>query len=274
MIELSSVALLHPRGGSFLVSDATLTVGSGQVALVVAAAGVGSSRLLAAMLGEAPCENGSISLLGRETGKLRRASLRALRRRIGIVPQDLCLLEDRSAQLNVVMPLEIDGVPRSQTIHRATLALEAMELADEASLPIELLSRSARQRVAVARALVRDPDILLADHPTSDQDPAGAELVCRAFDRAAARGAACVVFGRDPMLRVHAEALGWSQWHLCDGRLAPLHTEAELQGDWAMPIDAFASAGSAPGAKAQGDDDESFANVVPFPSLARSAGAR
>ena len=155
------------------------------------------------------------------------------------------------------------------------LALERRLATAERQLS-ELTARGAVdvQRVAVARALVRDPDILLADHPTSDQDPAGAELVCRAFDRAAARGAACVVFGRDPMLRVHAEALGWSQWHLCDGRLAPLHTEAELQGDWAMPIDAFASAGSAPGAKAQGDDGESFANVVPFPSLARSAGAR
>lgn len=276
MIELSSVALLHPRGGSFLVSDATLTVAPRQVALIVAAAGAGSSRLLSAMLGETPCENGGVSLFGREVGKLRRASLRALRRRIGIVPQDLCLLEDRSAQLNVVMPLEIDGVPRSQTIGQAAAALQAMELTDEASLPVELLSRSARQRVAVARALVREPDIVLADQPTTHQDPAGAELVCRAFDRAAARGAACLVIGRDPMLRVHAEMMGWSQWLLDEGRLVPLGAGAAA--DWSLPIEgppglADASIGAeAPTGDPLGAPLDEFSNVVPFPGLARAGG--
>lgn len=280
MIELSSVALLHPRGGAFLVSDATLSVGAGQVALVMAPAGAGSSRLVAAMLGEAPCENGSISLFGRDVGKLRRSSLRVLRRRVGIVPQDLCLLDDRSAQLNVVMPLEIDGVPRSQTISRAAQALEALELTDEAALPVELLSRSARQRVAVARALVRDPDIVLADQPTSDQDPAGAQLVCRALDRAAARGAACLVLGRDPMLRVHAEMMGWSQWQLESGRLVALHTGAEA--DWevegvgapprlAPPTHTAAPEVGPPPALAV---DELPGNVLPFPGLVRTAGAR
>lgn len=284
MIELSSVALLHPRGGRFLVSDATLTVAPRQVALIVAAAGSGSSRLLSAILGETPCENGGVTLLGREVGKLRRASLRVLRRRIGIVPQDLCLLEERSAQLNVVMPLEIDGVPRSQTIGQAAAALQAMELTDEASLPVELLSRSARQRVAVARALVRDPDIVLADQPTSHQDPAGAELVCRAFDRAAARGAACLVIGRDPMLRVHAEMMGWSQWLLDAGRLVPLGSGAAA--DWSLPMEASPelteeprkdlngpSIGDSIGASIEEPFDE-FSNVVPFPGLARSAGGR
>src|SRR5205085_2725143 len=81
--------------------------------LVVGAAGVGTSRLVAAALGEVALGAGRIEVLGRDVGKLRRSSLRLLRRRIGIVPQDLCLLEDRSAQLNVALPLEIDGVPRS-----------------------------------------------------------------------------------------------------------------------------------------------------------------
>lgn len=226
MIELTGVALPHPRGGSSLVSDATLAVERGQVVLVVAAAGLGSSRLLAAMLGEADCSAGHICLLGHDVGKLRRASLRKLRRKVGIVPQELCLLEYRSAQLNVVMPLEIDGVPRSASAARAAVVLEALGLAAEAQLPVDALSRSARQRVAVARALIRQPEILLADHPTSDQDAAGAQLVCHALDRAAAAGAACVVFSRDPMLRVHAETRGWGQWLLADGVLRPLHEGA------------------------------------------------
>lgn len=231
MIELSGVALLHPRSGSSLVEDATLIARGGQVVLVVAAAGLGSSRLMAAMIGEADCAAGQINLLGHDVGKLRRASLRKLRRRVGIVPQELSLLEDRSAQLNVVMPLEIDGVPRSVSIVRAIEVLDQLGLTDEASLPIDALSRSVRQRVAVARALIRKPDVILADHPTSDQDAAGAALVCRALDKAAAEGAACIVFSRDPMLRVHAEAAGWGQWALCSGQLLPLHLGAEASLD-------------------------------------------
>src|SRR6185312_11314549 len=99
-----------------------------------------------------------------------RSSLRTLRRKIGIVPQDLCLLEDRSAQLNVGLPLEIDGVPRAEWILRATDLLSQLALEEVMALPVEMLPQSARQRVAVARALIRKPDVVLADHPTSAQD--------------------------------------------------------------------------------------------------------
>src|ERR1044071_5943593 len=119
MIELVDVSLDHPRGGSALVTDANLKVSRGEVVLIVGAAGVGTSRMVAASLGEVPAVRGHIELLGHNVGKLRRSSLRLLRRRIGVVPQDLCLLEDRSAQLNVGLPLEIDGVPRSVTVVRA-----------------------------------------------------------------------------------------------------------------------------------------------------------
>jgi ABC-type ATPase involved in cell division len=78
------------------------------------------------MLGEVPASAGKIQVMGRDLTKLRRASLRLLRRRVGIVPQELSLLEDRSAQLNVVLPLEIDGIPRSMSIVRAGEVLEQL----------------------------------------------------------------------------------------------------------------------------------------------------
>ncbi|TMQ14820.1 MAG: ATP-binding cassette domain-containing protein [Deltaproteobacteria bacterium] len=118
-IELIDVRLDHPRGGPPLVRDANLRVTGGERALIVGAAGVGTSRLVAAVLGEVTPGAGRIEVLGRDVGKLRRSSLRLLRRRVGIVPQDLCLLEDRSAQLNIVLPLEIDGIPRSISIVNA-----------------------------------------------------------------------------------------------------------------------------------------------------------
>jgi ABC-type ATPase involved in cell division len=237
-----------------LVTDASLKVARGEVVLIVGAAGVGTSRLVAAALGEVPVNAGRIEVLGRDVGKLRRASLRLLRRRIGIVPQNLCLLEDRSAQLNVALPLEIDGVPRSTTILRAHALLHRLGLDFEAALPVEVLSEAERQRVAVARALVRDPELVIADHPTSSQDAVGAELVATALADAAAAGAAVLAIGRDLGLRAIAESRRWRTYALVHGTLRPLG-DIQLEDD---VIDELLV--------------ESVPNIVPFPLSARTAG--
>src|SRR5215831_13147138 len=221
-LELIDVRLDHPRGGAPLVRDANMRVTGGERVLIVGAAGVGTSRLAAAALGEVTPAAGRIEVLGRDVGKLRRSSLRLLRRRIGIVPQDLCLLEDRSAQLNVVLPLEIDGIPRSISIERAARVLALLGLESEAARPVGELAMAVRQRVAVARALVREPELVIADHPTSAQDAEGAELVCGAISDAADRGTACLVLGRDPALRAIAERDRWRQLAIIHGTLRPL----------------------------------------------------
>lgn len=257
VIDLVDVTLDHPRGGTPLLSGGSLGVATGEVVLVVGAAGVGTSRLVAAALGEVAPAAGRIDVFGRDVGKLRRASLRLIRRRIGIVPQDLCLLDDRSAQLNVVLPLEIDGIPREASIHRANQILAQLGLSDDAEQPIDQLSGAARQRVAVARAMVRDPELVIADHPTSMQDAAGAELVCTALAIAAARGAACVVFGRDPALLALAERHRWRRLGLIDGALRPFEEVG------ATTIQELSVVESAP----------AQTNVVPFPLAAAGAGA-
>lgn len=274
-IELVDVRLDHPRGASSppLVTNARLGLGHGEVVVIVGAAGVGTSRIIAAALGEVPCAEGHVEVFGRDVAKLRRSSLRLLRRRIGIVPQDLCLLEDRSAQLNVVLPLEIDGVPRAASIARAAEVLAAMGLEDEASLPVDCMSASARQRVAVARALVRDPELILADHPTSWQDAEGAERVCEAFYEAAAgRGASVLVFGRDPALRAIADRNKWKQMALIDGRLVSMEELADQAID-----DVLVAIDSVPTpiqTDDELDDDSAIPNLVRFPITARTAGAR
>lgn len=264
MIELVDVRLDHPRGGEPLVSGANLRVGRGDVVLIVGAAGVGTSRLVASMLGEVPASAGRIEVMGRDLTKLRRSSLRLMRRRVGVVPQDLCLLDDRSAQLNVALPLEIDGLPRSMTIVRANEVLAQLGLEHEAPLPLDCLSGAERQRVAVARALVRKPEIVIADHPTSMQDADGAELVCKAFADAAAAGAAVIVLGRDPALRAIAEHFGWRQLALIDRALRPLALADLASIDELLDKIDSTAAPPAP--------DEDIPNVVPFPLSARTAG--
>lgn len=274
MLELVDAAIDHPRGGAPLLAGANLKVGRGEVVLVVGAAGVGTSRLAAAALGEAVLARGRLEVFGRDVSKLRRSSLRLLRRRVGVVPQDLCLLEDRSAQLNVVLPLEIDGVPRSLSVVRAAEILALLELEEEAPLPVDCLSASARQRVAVARALVRDPDIVIADHPTSAQDAMGADLVCTAIQAAAVRGAACLVLGRDPALLQIGALYGWRQLGIADGQLLPLAELARagrsLDAVLGRPAPAPAPAPAAAAVIELTEDDE-LTNIVPFPFGARAA---
>jgi cell division transport system ATP-binding protein len=278
MIEMVDVRLDHPRGGEPLVSGANLKVARGEVVMIVGAAGVGTSRMVAAALGEWPASSGRIEVMGRDVSKLRRASLRLMRRRVGIVPQDLCLLDDRSAQLNVCLPLEIDGIPRSVSIVRAGEVLGAMRLTSEASLPVECLSAAEKQRVAVARALVRSPDIVIADHPTSMQDAAGAELVCTALAAAAARGAAVIVLGRDPALRMMAEKLGWTMYVLVEGKLRAMAELGSAVEEVLASVDSvqIAPAAEAPSASEElgdvGVEPDSQDNVVPFPLSARTAG--
>jgi ABC-type ATPase involved in cell division len=265
VIELVDVTLEHPRGGTPLLSSASLGIGSGETVLVVGAAGVGTSRLVAAALGEVDLADGRIEVLGRDVAKLRRSSLRLIRRRIGIVPQDLCLLDDRSALLNVVLPLEIDGVPREFSIIQATRILAALGLEAEADVRVDQLSMAARQRVALARAMVREPELVIADHPTSMQDAAGAELVCTSIAIAAARGAACVVFGRDPALLALAERHHWKRFGLVEGALRPL-SEIALE-----TIPTFES-GATPEITVEELPAPSMPNVLPFPLAAGGAG--
>lgn len=275
-IELVEVRLDHPRGGAPLVCEASMRVTGGERVLIVGAAGVGTSRLAAAVLGEVAPAAGRIEVLGRDVAKLRRSSLRLLRRRVGIVPQDLCLLEDRSAQLNVVLPLEIDGIPRSISVVRAARVLALLGLTAEAALPVGALSSAARQRVAVARALVREPELLIADHPTSAQDAEGAELVCGAIADAAERGTACLVLGRDPALRAIAERGGWRQLALVHGALRPL-SQIALEGmaiddllvdEASAPVRPAAAAAEPPGQAIDLPPD--LPNVLPFPIAARA----
>ncbi|HEX3760082.1 MAG TPA: ATP-binding cassette domain-containing protein [Kofleriaceae bacterium] len=268
-IELVDVRLDHPRGGAPLVREASIRVTGGERVLIVGAAGVGTSRLAAAALGEVAAAAGRIEVLGRDVARLRRSSLRLLRRRIGIVPQDLCLLEDRSAQLNVVLPLEIDGIPRSVSIERAARVLALLGLEAEAVRPVGELAMAARQRVAVARALVCEPELLIADHPTSAQDAEGAERVCDAIADAADRGAACLVLGRDPALRAIAERGGWRQLALVEGLIRPV-SQIAMQG---AALDDLLVDTSSPVAAADAAEPPP-PNVLPFPLAARPAGAR
>jgi len=274
MIELAGVRVEHPRGGAPLLDGADLVLGRGQVALLGAAAGAGSSRLCGVLTGEQVATTGRVELFGRDLRRLRRASLLRLRRRIGIVPQDLRLLGEATALANVVLPLDIDHVPRREASIRALESLGRVGLAAEAEVRIDELSYAERQRVAIARALVREPAIVIADQPTAHQDAGHAVAIARVLAEVAAAGTTVLVASRDEALWGLAGELGWRTLILRDGKIAPVADEVdEIIVEHVIEDDVLDSAPIEIAAEATPPPIEAIPNVVPFPITARTGGA-
>ncbi|MCE9578202.1 MAG: ATP-binding cassette domain-containing protein [Deltaproteobacteria bacterium] len=271
MIELAGVRLERPRAAASLLTGVDLSVGRGEVVLVSGGAGAGTSTLVAALYGDVAPVEGRVALFGRELGRLRRSSLLALRRRLGVVPQDLQLLPECSALANVVLPLEIDHVPRRDAEARATAALEQVGMSDDALVPVANLSMAARQKVAVARALVRQPSVIVADQPTAHQDADGAERIATALATAADHGAAVLITARDAHLLAAAARRSWRQLMIHGGRLIDVTDVVSFDVDVDIDVDdneeLVIETTEAP-------VEEAVPNVIVFPLSARSRGAR
>lgn len=205
MIELSGVHFAHDRGPA-LLADVELAIAPGEVVAVEVQAGAGATTLLRLLLGELTAR-GRVAFAGRDVAKLRTGSRAALRRRLGVVPQDLGLIGRATALDNVAIALEVCGVPRGERRARARALLTSVDV--EPDLPVDRLAMAARQRVAWARAIVRGPDAVLADQPTSHQDADGAGRFAQLVDDRAELGAACLVLTRDPHLIAAGARLGW-----------------------------------------------------------------
>lgn len=255
MIELAGVRVDHPRGGAPLLDGADLAIERGEVVLLGAPAGAGSSRLLATILGDHLVAEGKVALFGRDVARLRRSSLLRLRRKVGVIPEDLRLLPEASALVNVLLPLDIDHVPRKEAAVRAAEALGQVGLAAEVDVRVAELSLAERQRVAVARALVRSPSIVIADQPTSHQDAEHAAMIAHALTQAAATGATVLVASRDPVLWGLAPSSGWRTVVIAGAHVVAAGIAVEPE-----PYEVVVEA----------DVVESAPNVVPFPKVASS----
>jgi ABC-type ATPase involved in cell division len=269
MIVLAGVTFAHD-GGEPLLEDAALTVAPGEVVLIGAPAGAGASSLARLLAGRV-FGVGHVTIGGRDLARLRASSRAALRRRLGVVPQDLALVAERTALANVELALEVDGVPRSRRGIRAAEALAAVNVPAEPA--VAALPMAARQRVAWARAFVRNPDVLVADQPTSHQDADGAERFASLTAELAATGAACVILAREPHLVAAAARRGWRALTIHQRKIVDLGAIlAEEIDAGAHVVAEIARPGSSSDALVDGsiDIDLDDDNVVPFP-VARSA---
>lgn len=163
-----------------ILVDLNLTVRKGGMVAVTGASGSGKSTFLHLVGGMDRPDSGRIVIAGQDLGKLNKAELARFRNRhVGFVFQFHHLLPEFSAVENVMFPLLLRGMPRSEALSSARKLLEEVSLKDRADHRPGELSGGEQQRVAVARALAGSPSLLLADEPTGNLDVHSAEAIHR-----------------------------------------------------------------------------------------------
>jgi cell division transport system ATP-binding protein len=180
MISFNAVTKRYPEGIEAL-RDVSFEIGAGEMVFITGRSGAGKStlfRLLAAI--ERPT-SGSIVVNGQNLAALRKSAIPYLRRNFGLVFQDQKLLFDRSVLDNVLLPLAIVGLPAREAGRRARAALDKVGLLDREKAHPIALSGGEQQRLAIARAVVNRPSILLADEPTANLDAESAAAILEIF---------------------------------------------------------------------------------------------
>ena len=169
MISFSAVSKRYP-GGQEALRGVSFALEAGEFAFLTGHSGAGKSTLLKLIPAIERPTSGSVIVNGQNVGALKRAAVPYLRRNLGLVFQDQKLLYDRTVYDNVMLPLSFSGQPPREAARRVRAALDKVGLlARERANPIQL-SGGEQQRLAIARAVVNRPAMLVADEPTANLD--------------------------------------------------------------------------------------------------------
>jgi putative ABC transport system ATP-binding protein len=197
---LNACGLTYPADGSVL-RGARLAVGEREAVAVLGEPGSGKSALLAALCGLLEPASGTLWANGRPLHALRpEERAEVFRSRFGVLPQDARLLPELTVAENVALPLRLAGLSGAQATERSRIWLERFEIERYAPVRAATLTPPVARRAALARALVNEPIVLLADEPLAGLAGPTAEATARILRSiAVSHGTAVVVFTRDPM---------------------------------------------------------------------------
>jgi cell division transport system ATP-binding protein len=216
MIRFERVSKRYP-GGAEVLSELSFAVDKGQFVVLSGHSGAGKSTLLKLIAAIERPTAGSISVGGQDVGRIRRRAVPYLRRRLGLVFQDQKLLFDRSVLDNVMLPLNIAGYPAKEAPRRARAALDKVGLLDRERAAPVTLSGGEQQRLAIARAIVHRPAILIADEPTAHLDADYAKEIAALFRSFHQVGVTVMIATHDESLFA---GMASRSLHLAHGRLA------------------------------------------------------
>ena len=210
MIALEHVTKTYPKAQRPSLNDVSVSIEKGEFVFFIGPSGSGKSTIVKLLLREIQPNKGKIMVNGREVGGMRSWRIPHFRRSIGCVFQDFRLLPNRTAYENVAFALEVIG--KTQAVARRVVpeVLELVGLGGKEHRYPQELSGGEQQRVAVARAFVNRPLILLADEPTGNLDPSLTDSILQLLFDANARGTTVVVATHDRTLlqRWHRRTVG------------------------------------------------------------------
>ena len=172
MVHLKDVTMRYRSGGTLAANNLSLDMDEGEFVFLVGPSGSGKTTIIKLLTGEVRADSGEIEVNGFTLRTFRRRKLPKLRRTLGVIFQDFRLIEDKNVYENVAFAMHVIGASRREIRERVPYVLKLVGLEGrEKRLPQEL-SGGEQQRVAVARALVNSPHLIIADEPTGHLDPA------------------------------------------------------------------------------------------------------
>lgn len=217
MISFSAVSKRY-AGGQEALRGVSFALESGEFAFLTGHSGAGKSTLLKLIPAIERPTSGSVIVNGQNVGALKRPAVPYLRRNLGLVFQDQKLLYDRTVYDNVMLPLSFSGQPPREAARRARAALDKVGLlARERANPIQL-SGGEQQRLAIARAVVNRPAMLVADEPTANLDAESAGRIIDIFVSFHQVGVTLLIATHDQAL---IGRYGKRVLRLVEGKLAP-----------------------------------------------------
>ncbi len=216
MISFSQVTKRYP-GGHEALSNLDVSIELGELVFLTGHSGAGKSTFLKLIAAIERPTHGVVSVSGQNVGRLSGRAVPYLRRNIGLVFQDHKLLFDRNVIENVVLPLDIAGVERRESMKRARAVLDKVGLLNREKANPVGLSGGEQQRLCIARALVSRPALLLADEPTGNLDAGYAADIMTMFRDFHQVGTTLVIATHDDRA---IAALGGRILHFDHGRLA------------------------------------------------------
>ncbi len=217
MVRLHQVTKHFPGRARPALKDVSFRVAPREFLFLNGPSGAGKTTLLRLLYGADFPTSGTVTVGKADLGRLSGRKLPRLRRRVGVIFQDFRLVPRRDVFENVALALRVAGGRGKSLVERVEKTLAMVELLDKADARADTLSGGEQQRVAVARALVGRPALLLADEPTGNLDPDNGRRVMQLLADFHARGATVMVATHDPGLL--AQAGGARVLHLRDGRL-------------------------------------------------------
>lgn len=170
MIQLTNVSKIYPNGARALV-DINLKIGKGDFVFLVGPSGAGKSTLIKLFYRDEIPTRGQVQINNKNLVRMKDRDVPYLRRNIGVIFQDFKLLPNKTVQENVAFALEVIGVAKRDVQLRTKATLELVGLANKENAFPHELSGGEQQRVCVARAIINNPALLVADEPTGNLDP-------------------------------------------------------------------------------------------------------